>query len=782
VDEAVGQAAVEEQTGGTPAPRAGDPSAALEAADLEVVEHEPSEITYDEARYPARPRSLRPQARLRPADHAARRVSSEGPADAGNPEYVEWLLSKSMLSDAAAISRQFSGKASMWQNPYAKPDARRALDTASVWFTAYPISLVTAPGTSFLSSLGDPALWRAFQEIGIDAVHTGPVKNAGGLDGWRQTPSVDGHFDRISTEIDPTFGTEEEFREVCRVAAAHDGSVIDDIVPGHTGKGADFRLAEMNHGDYPGIYHMVEIDPEHWDLLPDVPPGHDAANLDAVAEAALHERGFIIGQLQRVIFYAPGIKETNWSATREVVGVDGVARRWVYLHYFKQGQPSINWLDPSFAGMKLVIGDALHSLGDLGTSALRLDANGFLGVEKSVEGPAWSEGHPLSEAANHLIAGMVRKVGGFTFQELNLTIEDIRDTSEVGADLSYDFINRPAYQHALATGDTEFLRLTLRTSLELGVDPASLVHALQNHDELTYELVHWATRHAEDVYPFRGRDTTGAELAETIRADLTRHLTGDAGPYNQVFTTNGIACTSASVIAAARGHRDLDELTEDDVEQIRRAHLLMAMFNAWQPGVFALSGWDLLGMLPLPAESIRPLLTSGDTRWIERASHDLMGVAPEATASSSGVPVGRSLYGTIPEQLATEASFVRRLSGVLDVRSRNRIATARQIDIPAVAHPSMLVLVHALDPADHDGREALQVTVLNFGAETIEGSVRSETFTPRVPVVDMGTGAEIGWVDDLQSFGVWLAPYAGMSLLLCPAVPEEPELRTGPQA
>ena len=111
-----------------------------------------------------------------------------------------------------------------------------------------------------------------------------------------------------------------------------------------------------------------------------------------------------------------------------MVGIDGVERRWVYLHYFKDGQPSINWLDPSFAGMRLVIGDALHSLADLGSGGLRLDANGFLGAEKTAgeDNPAWSEGHPLSEAANHLIASMVRKVGGFTFQELNLTIDDIR--------------------------------------------------------------------------------------------------------------------------------------------------------------------------------------------------------------------------------------------------------------------------------------------------------------------------------------------------------------------
>ena len=151
-------------------------------------------------------------------------------------------------------------------------------------------------------------------------------------------------------------------------------------MPGHTGKGADFRLAEMKYADYPGIYHMVEIDPRDWQNLPDVPPGADSVNIDAATEEWLDKAGYIIGRLQRVIFYAEGVKETNWSVTRPVVGVDGVERRWVYLHYFKDGQPSINWLDPTFAGMRMVIGDALHSLTDLGTGALRLDANGFLGV------------------------------------------------------------------------------------------------------------------------------------------------------------------------------------------------------------------------------------------------------------------------------------------------------------------------------------------------------------------------------------------------------------------
>ncbi|MGB3481528.1 MAG: maltose alpha-D-glucosyltransferase [Mycobacterium sp.] len=722
--------------------------------------NEPTEITFDEYLHPARPRSLRFRPRVK-APFTRRSLAQDGPPTGVNPAYVSWLLSQSMLSDANEISQQFSGQGSMWQNPYATPSPRGAVETAAVWFTAYPLSLITRPGESFLKAMADEEMWKAFAEIGIQGVHTGPVKRAGGIWGWDQTPSVDGHFDRISTQIDPAFGTEDEFRQMCGTAGWYGGTIIDDIVPGHTGKGADFRLAEMKYADYPGIYHMVEIDPRDWEQLPEVAPGADSVNIDTATEEWLDKAGYIIGRLQRVIFFAEGIKETNWSVTRPVMGIDGVERRWVYLHYFKDGQPSINWLDPSFAGMRLVIGDALHSLADLGTGGLRLDANGFLGAEKTAaeDSTAWSEGHPLSEAANHLIASMVRKVGGFTFQELNLTIDDIREIGEAGADLSYDFINRPAYQHALATADTEFLRLTLRTTLEHKVDPASLVHALQNHDELTYELVHWSNGHRDDIFTYKGAEVTGEQLGASVRADLTEKLTGENAPYNLVFTTNGIACTTATVIAATLGITDLD--TIDDLDRIRRAHLLLAMFNALQPGVFALSGWDLCGMLTLPPSQVASLLQGGDTRWIHRAAHDLMGVNPDATMSPAGMPRGRSLYGSLPDQLTDETSFVRQLQAILRVRAHYGIATSRQIDIPEVSHRGLLVLVHELADEGH-----YQLTVLNFANEEVAGTVRSDTLPPGGVVSDMFTGKQIGTVDDLFSFSVEMPAHHGMSLLV----------------
>ena len=742
-------------------------------SDPEDQASEPSELTFDEHLHPARPKALRHRPRVR-APFNRRSLAQDGEPAGDNPAYVSWLLSQSMLADANEISQQFSGQGSMWQNPYATPSPRGAVETASVWFTAYPISIITRPDESFLKAMSDEELWKAFAEIGIEGIHTGPVKRAGGISGWELTPSVDGHFDRISTQIDPAFGTEDEFRTMCGTANWYGGTIIDDIVPGHTGKGADFRLAELKYADYPGIYHMVEIDPRDWEYLPDVPAGADSVNIDPATEEWLDKAGYIIGRLQRVIFYAEGIKETNWSVTRPVTGIDGVERRWVYLHYFKDGQPSINWLDPSFAGMRMVIGDALHSLTDLGTGGLRLDANGFLGAEKTAaeDTAGWSEGHPLSEAANHLIASMVRKVGGFTFQELNLTIDDIREIGEAGADLSYDFINRPACQHALATADTEFLRLTLRTTLESNVDPASLVHALQNHDELTYELVHWSTGHRDDVYTYKGEEITGEVLGETIRTDLLNQLTGENAPYNLVFTTNGIACTSATIIAATLGITDLDDIGSDpaQIDRIRRAHLLLAMFNALQPGVFALSGWDLCGMLTLPPDRITELLRGGDTRWIHRAAHDLMGVNPSATQSAAGMPRGRSLYGSIPEQLADDTSFLRQLQAILKVRSHYGIATSRQIDIPEVSHRGMLVLVHQLET---EGR--YQLTVLNFAGEDIAGTVRSKELPPGSAVSDMFSGNHLATVDDLFSFSVEMPAHHGMALLVeAPVSEDEP--------
>jgi len=698
---------------------------------------------------------------------AAAGPSSAEAAEPGDDgaAYIHWLEARSMLHQAQALAERYSGHAIQWQHPYGEPEPRAAVSRSSVWFTAYPASTIPdPPGASVLATLADDRLWRLFQRIGIEGIHTGPMKLSGGIRGYAYTPSVDGHFDRISFEIDPAFGTEAQYRTLVAAAHRHGAIVIGDIIPGHTGKGADWLLAERAYADYPGLYHMVEIEPADWALLPPVPPGRDAVNLSPAAVDALEAKGYIVGQLHSGIFYAPGVKVTDWSATGIVRGADGVARRWVYLHLFKQGQPTLDWLDPSFAAERLVIGDAVDEIGVLGDTMVRLDANGLLGIEREANGHVWFAGHPLAVTANQLIADMVRKLGGYTFEELALPLDVMHEMARGGPDLSYDFVTRPAYDHALLTGDAEFLRLIYHLMLRYGIDPGRLIHALQNHDELTMGLAHFSGEHANERFPFRGGELTGRELRDLVRREMYDRLIGERAPYNLKFG-DGVACTTATLIAAKLGIRDLARITAADRQRIEKLHLLLAFFNAMQPGVFALSGWDLVGDLTVPAAAVRARLADGDTRWINRGAYDLLGANPGAVRSQEGLPRATALYGPLPRQLERSDSFASQLARMLGARAAMHLYAAWLTDVPSVASKGLLVLVHEL-PAGA-GRE---ITAINFGGEPVDeavpipgaaaGAKVSDALDPRAPALD---------VDADGKLRLRLAPYEARALVIGPA-------------
>jgi hypothetical protein len=58
--------------------------------------------------------------------------------------------------------------------------------------------------------------------------------------------------------------------------------------------------------------------------------------------------------------------------------------------------------------------------------------------------------------------------------------------------------------------------------------------------------------------------------------------------------------------------------TPAQVEEIKREHLPVAAYNSLQAGVFSLSGWDLVGALPLASRQVTYLLADNDYRWLDR--------------------------------------------------------------------------------------------------------------------------------------------------------------------
>lgn len=679
-------------------------------------------------------------------------------------DYIQWLESRSMLYQAEQLSRAISGKSVQWRKPYARPRPRDFVRAASVWFTGYPQAIITRPDESVLQTLGSEELWSAFREVGIEGIHTGPIKRAGGIVGRSYTPSVDGFFDRIELMVDPLFGTNNQYARMTRNAARFGSIVIGDLVPGHTGKGADFRLAERAYENYPGLYTMVEILPEDWELLGSVPEGADSINLAPETVQLLKDKGYIPGPLEIVVFYEPGIKDTNWDATDLVTGVDGRQRRWVYLHVFKAGQPSLNWLDPTFGAQRIVAADAEQSLNVLGATALRLDANALLGIEvRPGNQKAWIEGHPLAVESSNAMAMMVRKLGGYSFQELNLSLQDMKQFSTWGADLAYDFVTRPPYLYAIATGDAGPLRLMLRLIRKEGLDQGTFVHALQNHDELMFDLAH-LRKHGDETFPIDGMEVLGETIYWNMYNRAKEKVVDSTAPYIREFTNLGFCGTLTGFAAAALDISSPYNMIPSQKSEVRQLHLLAATFNAMQPGVFALSGWDFVGALPVQPESLGSLMDDGDCRWMNRGAFDLMGVDPNASASRGGLPKAVAIYGTLREQLRDPNSFVSQLKRMLRARKDALIAFSKVVSVPGVDKQGVVVML-----MERPGGLGWAITALNFGREPVRDTIRMPEIAGKITQLVFSTHrgkAKSARISDNGDLSLDLRPMEGQLFTL----------------
>lgn len=635
-------------------------------------------------------------------------------------EYIEWLQERSMLDQARKVVASLKEDEQQWRHPYGEPRPEKVVEESSVWVLDYPGSVITGPGQSVIAAWAQPELWDAFREIGIDLLHTGPVQRAGGIRDRQYTPSIDGWFDPISLEIDPQLGTEEEYRQLVRVAGAHGGSIAGDLVPLHTGKGADFLLALRAYKDYPTMYVLAEIQKEDWELLPKVDSPWESAPVPLRTARLLKQRGYIPGLIRSNDAASGAQQLTGWDATGSIAGADGQPRRWVYLHFFKPGQPTLNWLHPSNAAQRAVDGSLVQMISRLGARGIRLDAVPFLGIEPVPDSPMTLHyQHPLSIQSTSHLAFLARKIGGWTYQELNVPLDRLKVFVKNGPDLSYDFFTRAQILHALLVGDATLLRQAYRFLKEENVEPVSLVHDLQNHDEITYQLVELDAR-SDEVFCLNGKEFSGRQLRERTLDEMRTMAAGSAAPYNKLYRPqrDGLATTFAGFIAASMKLEDPYRATADQVEQIKRAHLLLAAANAMQPGVFSLSSWDLVGALPLPAESVAERLEDQDYRWINRGAVDLLGRNPLAERSAYGLPRAQSLYGPLPEQLRDPDSFASRLRRMLEARRRYQIHLGKLRGVPEVQNPALCVLLLELP-----GKDTFAVTALNFGRQAVRESI-----------------------------------------------------------
>ena len=228
-----------------------------------------------------------------------------------------------------------------------------------------------------------------------------------------------------------------------------------------------------------------------------------------------------------------------------------------------------------------------------------------------------------------------------------------------------------------------------------------------------FDLTH-LRKHGDEKFSVNGEETPGNIIYQRMYDQAKEKIIGSNTSNIREFTNLGFCATLAGFAAAALEIPDPYNMTPSQKSEVQQLHLLAATFNAMQPGVFALSGWDLVGALLVQPEDLGSLMEDEDFRWMDRGAFDLMGVNLSATASDTGLPRAMALYGALPEQLRDPNSFVSQLKRMLRARKESLVAFSKLISVPEVDNQGVVVML-LKRPEDL----GWIITALNFGRETV---------------------------------------------------------------
>ena len=441
------------------------------------------------------------------------------------------LAPHTMLYQAEVVSTQHNFEVAKAPPPSQMPQAQNCLTTASVWFSL-DLNEIASPA---FDTLNNESFWDYLREIGVEGVYLKGLKQGGEF--------------RTGIALDPKWGN--SWDSLAKILKKKGIVLIGDAVGSSTGLSADFCLALKNYGDYPGLYHLIEVDVNDWKILPLVPSSQFTVNVPWLTLQQLQKKGYVPEH------FSPYVKESQWNVTAQIQGVDGKMRRWIYLK--ENGcDPVIDWLNPSFAGYRIAAADALDSVYNLGQKITRLDAE-------------------ISSNAKAMLALWTRKLGTFSVLETKGGLSELKGAT---TDLMTDTLTRPALLHALIAEDAEALKLMYRLYLAEGIETKRLVHVLQPFDQFSCD---WAELLAnpKKKYKYYEEVLTG----EALRMRLLKEDAASLGETRPV--TWPVLCMTAAGIKVFENQRD----------EIGKTHLLLALFYAMQPGAFSFSTSDLLGTL-----------------------------------------------------------------------------------------------------------------------------------------------------------------------------------------
>jgi trehalose synthase len=607
-----------------------------------------------------------------------------------DPGYLQQLYKISMLGKSAELAAIVSGSGLGWRVAGSSQNPGDLLTLAGAWVRIHP-QTVLAPGQSSpLAQLGGPVVWDALNRNGIGGIYISPAGASGALWDYERERIYNDNEDVAQYDFALYLGKDDAYTGIVRTAAAFRSFLGGDIVPAATGVGPDFFLAARDYRNYAGIYCMVEVPREYWDILPPVHAEWELRPLLPSQTKALEDKGLIPSVLsQETLDFLP---VSGWASTSEVRGVDGRLRRWVYRYFGDHKRPALNWADPSAAARQILSGSVVRQVGLLGNALNGFSVRPFIGLERygqsfrfgrAEDGVGSLSGYTQAMEAAISISRQIRSYGGWSWLRDELPLPILRDFLQVAPDFAWDSVTSPAAEHALLSGNSALLRFMVDEALVLGLDFKRLVHGSFGHEGVSYLLPHLQYLksrqadaqkiYARQVRDIRAKSMLAEKLYALTLAEAESQGSNPADPRAALparpAAENRLSTTPAGLAAAALSLNAGGTLAEDDKILIERGHQLLIFFRAMQPGVLMLSGQDLVGLLPLNKNGLH----NGSDRWPPRmaamGSYSLLSSSLSVQVNPQGVPRAESLYGPLDTQIFRQDSFLRKLGDMLRLRN-----------------------------------------------------------------------------------------------------------------
>lgn len=612
-------------------------------------------------------------------------VPASAPPEAGrdssgllraNPGYIQWLERQSLLRKAPELTAIVTGSSLPWNAPSTVADVGPLLERADMWLDFAPLRTAWDGDASILAQVDARNLPARWVEAGLRGLFLTAAADSGSA--W----DAEGAFaelgrDAVAFDFAPAVGDDQAYAALETRAAAVGMLLGGEIPPSATGLGPDFFLAVRGVRDYPGLFLMVEVPADAWPLLPlSLPDGDNAGRpLSPEATAELAGRAVIPPAFAQDVTPLPG-RTGAWAATPEIVGVDGVARRWVYRYAGTPRRPVLNWDDPSGAARRVLAAGIIRQVGLLHQPLVGLSVEALWGQDPAptdASGRLTGGSPEPALSALRALAREVRRYGSWSLLRDRLPARLLPVVQAAGVDFAADTVLSPALEYALISGNAAPLKTAIDASLAAGVDHARL----------------WRQSADGAALPLPSEGTTGVPLPDDWNALLVApqgrlHATAPSLAAVAVGLTPDQART---LRYPAMDGDNADDARMEQMRNMRAAHVLQLAFRALQPGLLLVSGPDLSGALFATENGDLP------PAWTPDGSN--------RTATRQGLPVAVQIYPSLDVQLSEEHSFASELRRLAELRRQTGVAQGRLVARVDMPHPAAAGVLTALPDGDY---------------------------------------------------------------------------------